>query len=143
MTDRRIYELVNPSDAITFRATPIEAAFIADRMRAGPYFVKDAETGESPSQPENIQCFYDALWCDAAQIQSYAEAYASFLVGSPRDRRLFDEIVAGMSAEQRKARRDKWHDERCTSLNDICRQCWEAAERIAATAPETSEVAQA
>ncbi len=135
---RRLYTLVNPSDSITFRATPLEACFIADRMLAGPYFVNDAETEEAPEAPDDLKASYEALWSDAERIKSYAEAYASFLVASPGDRALYEEIIASLPDDQRRARRDKWHDERCTSMNDICRQCWETANKLAAYKPEVA-----
>jgi len=134
--DLRLYELINPSDQITFRASPLHAAIIADLMSSSLYFVKDVETGKAPADPDDIQSAYNAIWQDADALKAYSDAYASFLVGSARDRALFEEIVAGMTPEERKARRDQWHDERCSSMNDICRQCWEAAAKIAAYKPE-------
>lgn len=137
----RIYELINPSDQITFRATPLEAAFIADRMLSALYFVRDVEADKQVEAPEGMAAAYGAMWKAADQIASYARAFDSFLIGSPHNRDLFEEITAGMTAAERQARRAKWHEERRSSMNDICRKCWEAGERIAATKPDPAEAA--
>lgn len=137
MSEKRLYEVVNPSDAITFRATLVEAACIAVRLSPGWMFVEDAETGEAP-KIENLEAEYDAIWKDAGKLASYADAYRSFMVGSRTERELVEDAVALMSEEQAKAYRSKWHDKRRTSMNDLCRQCWETAEKIAAYEPEVA-----
>ncbi|MCS0501574.1 hypothetical protein [Ancylobacter mangrovi] len=137
MSERRLYELINPSDAITFRATVEEAAFIAARMLQGPYFVKDAETGEEP-KIDDLGSRYDALWSDAERLASYALAYRSFLVGNPSDRRLFEAAIERMPPDAADEYRREWHAARCTSFNDICAACWETAEKIAAYRPEAA-----
>ncbi|MGV2135188.1 hypothetical protein GOZ83_19555 [Agrobacterium vitis] len=137
MTDKRLYEVINPSDKITFRATVVEAACIADRLREGLFFVKDIETGEEPAV-ENLEEEYDAIWRSAQKLASYAEAYRSFLVGTVLERELLEEAVSRMSEDEAKAYRMQWHDKRCTSYNDICKQVWDNAERIATYVPENS-----
>lgn len=137
MTEKRLYEVVNPSDAITFRATIIEAACIADRLRPAWYFVKDAETGQEP-KVDDLEADYEAIWKDADKLASYAEAYRSFMVGSRVERELVEEAVARMSADEAKAYRSKWHQKRRTSMNDICRMVWETADEIATYEPEVA-----
>lgn len=137
MSEKRLYEVVNPSDAITFRATIIEAACIADRSSAGWMFVKDAETGEAPNV-DNLEAEYDAIWKDAGKLASYAAAYRSFMVGSLTERELVENAVALMGDDEAKAYRSKWHAKRRTSMNDLCSQCWETAEKIAAYEPEVA-----
>lgn len=135
--DTKLYELINPSDRITFRATLEEAACIADRMRPALYFVKDVETGEEPTV-EDLQSVYDAIWKDAAKLASYAAAYDSFLVGSTTERELFEKAASLMLANEARAYRKEYDDKRRSSFNDICGQCWAAAERIAAYEPEAA-----
>ncbi|MHC1549440.1 hypothetical protein [Phyllobacterium sp. K27] len=135
MSEKRLYEVVNPSDPITFRATLVEAACIADRLRPAWYFVKDAETGEEPNV-EGLEAEYDAIWKSAEKLASYADAYRSFLVGSRSERELLEEAVSRMSDAEAKAYRAQWHDKRRTSMNDICQQVWETAEKISAFEPE-------
>lgn len=137
MSEKRLYEVINPSDKITFRATVVEASCIADRLRSAWYFVKDVETGVGP-EIENLQAEYDAIWKDAGKLSSYADAYRSFMVGSLSERKLLEEAVSYMTAEEAASYRLTWHDKRRTSMNDICRQVWETAEKIAAYQPESA-----
>lgn len=137
MSEKRLYEVINPSDAITFRASVVEAACIADRLRPAWYFVKDVETGEEP-KVDNLQADYDAIWKDAEKLASYADAYRSFLVGTRSERELFEEAVSRMTPEEALAYRDKYHDRRRTSMNDICRQVWTQADKIADYEPEAA-----
>jgi hypothetical protein len=123
MTEKRLYEVINPSDMITFRAAVTEAACIANRLGAAWYFVKDMETGNEP-EVADLQSEYDAIWKDADKLASYAEAYRSFLVGSRSDEAL--------------AYRAKYHDRQRSSMNDICAQAWETAEKIAVYTPEVA-----
>lgn len=133
----RLYELVNPSDRITFRATIEEAACIAERMRPAWYFVKDALTGDDPVV-DDLQAVYDAIWKDAAKLASYAAAYDSFLVGSDSERELFEKATSLMSIDERRAYRTQYDDRRRSSFNDICGQCWATAVEIAAYEPEVA-----
>lgn len=135
MSEKRLYEVINPSDKITFRATVVEAACIADRLRPSWYFVKDIETGVEP-EIENLQAEYDAIWKDAGKLLSYADAYRSFMVGSVEERELLEDAVSRMTDEEATAYRLKCHNKRRTSMNDICRNVWEAAAEIAAYQPE-------
>jgi hypothetical protein len=135
--EKRLYELINPSDNITFRATVGEAACIADRMRSGMYFVRDVETGTAP-EIEDMQAYYDAIWTDAARLASYADAYDSFLVGSLSERQLFEDATARMSPAEREIYRTEYHDRRRTSMNDICRQVWACVLPIRSYEPETA-----
>lgn len=135
--EKRLYEVVNPSDAITFRATVVEAACIADRLMAALLFVKDVETGEAP-EVANLVDHYDAIWTSAESIKSYANAYRSFMVGTAAERLLVEDAVSHMDVEEADAYRAKWHKKRRTSMNDICRQVWASAEKIAAYEPEVA-----
>lgn len=137
MTEKRLYEVINPSDKITFRATLVEAACIADRLRPAWYFVKDVQTDEEP-KVDDLETEYDAIWKSAEKLASYADAYRSFMVGSISERELLEEAVSRMSDDEAKAYRAQWHDKRRTSMNDICRQVWGTAEKIAAYTPEAA-----
>ncbi|NNU66578.1 hypothetical protein G9X67_14995 [Rhizobium sp. WYCCWR 11152] len=137
MTEKRLYEVVNPSDVITFRATVVEAACIGDRLRPAWYFVKDVQTGDEP-KIDNLEEEYEAIWKSADKLASYAEAYRSFMVGSRSERELLEEAVSRMTQDEAKAYRAQWHDKRRTSMNDICRQVWETAEKIASYEAEAA-----
>lgn len=139
MTDKRLYELINPSDKITFRATLVEAACIAMRMRPSLLFVKDIENGHEP-QIEDVQMAYDAIWTEADKIASYAAAWGSFLVATTRERELFEAATSRMGDTEAAIFRMDWHEKRRTSLNDICAECWRVSKEIAATEPEMQEI---
>lgn len=135
MSEKQLWSLINPSDTITFRATLTEAAFIAARMAPNFLFVEHAHTGAKP-EIENLKDAYDALWRDAGQIASYAEAFSSFLVGRPDLREEFERRIADLPIEEQRAERAAHNDRHRTSMNDICAACWATGERIAATAPD-------
>ena len=135
MTEKRLYEVINPSDPITFRARPEMAALVSARLGESLLFVKDIETGEDP-KIDNLQEFYESIWKDADLIAEYAEAYRSFLIGRPSDRKIFEEAVKRMTPEDAAEFTLTYHDQQRSSLNDICRSVWQTAERIAATEPE-------
>lgn len=131
MSERRLYELINPSDAITFRATPDEAAVMAVIFHASMLFVKDAVTGAEPVV-EDFEATRKAIWADPERQASYAAAYRSFLVGSRSERELFEEAVKRMTPDEATAYRAAYHDRRRTSMNDICARMWDAGDKIAA-----------
>ena len=136
--DKKLWELINPSDKITFRATDVEAAIIEVRMREGPYFVKEYGTDNKPPELSEIDLrkAYDAIWKDRASISSHAAAFDSFLVGDKADREAFEKNVSFMSGQQVNNYRASYHGRKCTSLNDICQACWTVALKIAAFEPE-------
>lgn len=127
---KRLYDLINPSDAITFRATPEEAAVLAEIMRASMLYVRDAETGDDP-KVEDVAATREAIWADPERQASYADAFRSFLIGTKSERELFEEATSRMTASEAADYRDKYHDRRRTSMNDICAALWERAEQIA------------
>lgn len=135
MGERRLYEVINPSDRITFRAMLEEAACIADIFDASMLFVKDIETGEKP-QVEDIKAAHDLIYSTRAGLDSYADAFASFMVGTRSERELIEKAIERMSAEEAKAYRAEWHDKLRSSLNDICARCWPVADRLRAHTPE-------
>lgn len=130
--EKKLWELINPSDPITFLATEHEAALIADRALAALYFVKNAETDAEP-EVEDLRAWYDKLWFSKEQILSLADAYESFLVG---DRAEFERRIAGAGPEKRAVLHAEWHNEKCSSMNDICAKFWEAGRNIRATEPD-------
>lgn len=130
--EKKLWELVNPSDPITFLATDHEAALIADRALAALYFVRNVETDAAP-EVEDLRAWYDKLWFSKEQILSLADAYESFLVG---DRAEFEERVKGAGPEKRAILHREWHEEKGTSINDICAKFWEAGVKIRATEPD-------
>jgi hypothetical protein len=134
----RVYEVINPSDAITFRATPEEAAVIAIRLYESLIFVKDVETGKDPSEgfsPEHLARLHKEVLGDAMR-PGYAAAWRSFLVGAPHDRGLFEHAIEKLAPNDATEFAALWHDQKRTSLNDICKHAWDNAARIDAWNPD-------
>lgn len=130
--EKKVWTVINPSDPITFVATDHEAALIAERLLPGLYFVEHAETKEEPVV-DDLRAWYDKLWFSKEAIVSLADAYESFLVG---DRAEFEEKVKGAGPEKRAILAAEWHNEHCSSINDICEKFWEAGAKIRATEPD-------
>jgi hypothetical protein len=133
---KHLYEVINPSDQITFRATLVEAACIADRLLPALYFVKNVETGKSP-EVNDLQSEYDAIWKSAEKLASYAAAYRSFMVGSVNERELVERAISTMQPNEAKSYLVAWNNKRRTSWSDLCGEVWATAEKIAAYQPET------
>lgn len=133
--ERRLYELINPSDPITFRATLTEAAIICAIMKASMYFVRDVETGEEPTIAD-VKSARDAIFRSREKLDSYADAFASFMVGNVGDRELVEAATAQMSTADAESYRAIWHDRNRSSLNDICRAFFERSEALRRYVPE-------
>lgn len=135
---RKVYELVNPSDAICFIATPFEARCIAARLKAHPGLVIDPETKDhiSPDDDPDFTPKYEAIWKSAEAIQSYARAWGSFMCFPARNRVLLEQALSRTPDDEADLLRRRISENNRTSLNDICRICRDAAVNIAATLPE-------
>lgn len=128
----QVWELINPSDAITFRATPEIAALIASAMLSALYFVRSVTGEDPPALPERSE----TELAEASFRAAYADAWASFAVVRPSRRAAYDaEMAAIDDAAARRTFRADWHARARTSTNDICAECWEFAERIRARQP--------
>jgi len=140
--EKKLWELVNPSDPITFRATEVEAVIIADRMLEAMYFVNDAGNGMPvPSmEADELKRAYEAIWKTPEGIASYAAAYDSFLIGTIEQRGLYEKNRSLMTETQQQSYRADYHERRRSSMNDICQACWNVAAKIAATKPDEVNV---
>lgn len=125
---KRVWEIINPHDKITFVANEAEAALMAERLLPGLYFVQSVET-RKPPVCEDLCGWYTQLFFSAEKIASLAEAYCSALIGNRKE---FDLLATGMSPEQKAAFAAKWHDEKRTSMVDLCAKLWEVGEKIKA-----------
>lgn len=132
MGEKKIYEIINPSDQITVRATPEEASVLGVILGASFYFLKDAETNEDAPKVSDDEWkeLREAIYADAERRKSYADVFRSALIGSMTDRLLFEDAVAKMTPADAKAYLDKWQDMRRSSMNDICKRLRDAADGI-------------
>lgn len=129
MIELRLYELINPSDKITFRASIADAAVIADVLAPAMMFVEDIETGLTP-KIEDVPTERDTIFKNPERRAAYADAFGSFMIGTPTDRKLFVSAVKNMTAEQADSYRMEWHDARRTSMSDHCQAMWDIAKGI-------------
>jgi len=130
--EKKYWNVINPHDPITFVANDYEAALIADRLLSGLYFVEGVESREAPVV-DDLRSWYDKLWFSKEAIVSLADAYDSFLVGNRAE---FEERVKGAGPEKRAILHAEWHEEKRTSMVDICAKLWEAGRNIRATEPD-------
>lgn len=134
MTDLRLYEVINPSDKITFRASREIAGALAASLRPHMLFVRDVETGKDIPPDETA---YDDVWKYRAQMDEYANTYDSWLIDWKGERATYEAAVATMNAEQRTAYRAEWNEKRCTGRGGaFCQAAYDAARRIRLCEPE-------
>ncbi len=126
------WELINPSDQITFTAESHELACIAvGLIGEGKYGATELE-GAGASVPLWLfggtdqyfqttfgrKSFEDALdLCDKAAV---ADVYDSFLIASFRERAAFEEEMNALPEIERPAFKADWQNKRRGSLNNIC-----------------------
>jgi hypothetical protein len=129
--EKRLYEIINPSDPITVMATPAEARVFAYTLGLSLYFLNDAE-GNIPESytADEWNAARDAIYADPVLKASFANVYRSALIGSPSNRKMFEEAIKRMTPADAVGYRAMWHDHHRSSMNDICARLWEAADAI-------------
>jgi hypothetical protein len=153
-----VYEVINPSDMVTFE-TEHEAALnvafmqvcpssgiglirLADGEYIRPIFLF-ADEGEilkwmagflGELSKGAIDRFIDEHW------EQMAEALESVLYGEPAERKLFAEMMAGMSREAVLELRVKWNDAKRSSMNDYSKVCLAYAAKLRKNHAKPAEV---
>jgi len=124
-----IYDLVNPSDPITFRAEPAIAPVVAYVLARSMLFVRNAEDQSDvrPLVDREFARRHDELYSTAETLRELAAVYDSFLIGSGLARVSFELAVVKMPPADAIEYRRQWNDRRRTSINDFCQQAWDAA----------------
>jgi hypothetical protein len=142
MADAPLYELVNPSDAYTFRADKHEvAALVSLLLGNGMTPAKPVEEGKGLDVPMLLgpgatawftktfgRSLEDAL---VAEAEAVAAALDSLWIGRPAERLELEKALALMPDP--KARRkylEERHERQRTSMNNIGKAAWHYAERI-------------
>lgn len=127
-----VYEIVNPSDAVTYATdnpTALQIGFL-QLCSSGGIALRDVETDEylrpmmlfwddakmdewvKKNLPENC-----GTWL-AENRSAVADALESVLYGGTKDRQLFDSMVAGKSPEEVRKLRVQWNDKKRSSVTD-------------------------
>ena len=148
-----LYELITPSDSITFEAATFEAAVGATLMigrgkaPADPIDLDEDESLDKYRIPILFLTSEDGLnkWLNEHGIQSIAKLYndhkediadalASFCTGTAQDRKLYDTALDHIDDDDRRREfKAKWDDERRTSMSEWTNVAHDYAEKLRAS----------
>lgn len=134
-----IYEIINPSDKYTFRAKDDTVAFaVVLLLGEGKYAclrVGDGETiggmlafASKEVVDKIMSDFFGDIGTWLKENRSdMIEAFDSVLCMGASDRTLYEEAIKDKTGDERIAFRDKVHDERRSSMNNIGAFAWRYA----------------
>lgn len=138
------FELVNPSDAITFEAESFEAAACATLLVGGGKYAAKPVSGDGERVPifllGGFDQWFGTRFSGFRDMDELLDAYAastarclrSFLIGNRGD------FEAGAAhAPDREAFRHEWNVRKRTSMNDIVGRANDIAQAIEARRAET------
>lgn len=140
-----LYDLVNPSDAVTFVAPDLKiAACVTILLGGGQYGADPIEEG-AESVPIMIFGNGDAWWTEhfdeprdgvvERHADAIAEALRTVCYGGSKTRALFDSALAAIDDPEKKAAFvAEWNDRHRTSLNNIMGRAQDLAARVEAIA---------
>lgn len=144
------YELINPSDRISFSASSDLVALLAalvvspdfgakrNGFQAGPYmFASSARVLQDVTNTgDPATSISEAL---ERHREAIADALDTFQIVSIKDRAMYDEaleMVQKSDPAAAAAWRAKWLDKKRTSMSNICAYAWEMAASIRESAAE-------
>ncbi|ELB1513684.1 hypothetical protein QPP80_003774 [Vibrio alginolyticus] len=124
MLNMTLFELVNPSDPLTFYAPNLEVAAVVAYSLSSHYGAVSVDNPEERSsillgwgdwfEERNI----DGEWMKANHLV-LADAFDSLVIGKPEKRAQFDATLAALSDSQKEAFKKEHHDKNRSSLKDI------------------------
>lgn len=140
----KTYEIVNMSDAYTFRADDVRVAQAACLLLgSGQYALKD-EDGEDVLP---LLMFGADEWLDENfggmdglaefmdnNMDKIADCLDTVMSFGIKHRKHYDKAIEGMDEEEREKYRLETHDENRSSLNNIGQYAWDLAEKMRARA---------
>lgn len=135
------YTIVNPSDAMTFKAPDLEVAALAMFVISNGAYGADPVDGVSEAVPIFLTGGALQWWREhfdhsiddgiMARATDIADALQSSAYGDGQDRIVFDEKLAACSDDAaREAFIHAWNADRRTSMNDIAKVCREVAQNL-------------
>lgn len=153
-----LFEIINMSDAYTIDCPDLDIAFAACVLLGnGQYAFEPLDSNSLSSVPIFIFGGHDE-WCHMhcggataddvlARVMNtrktdLADALDSVLIGSARDRAVFDAMVADMTPDQRVKARVAWHDKKLSSMNNIGQRAYGAATALRVGKAEMSAAPQ-
>lgn len=133
-----VYEIINPSDAVTVEAVSDDVAAAAALLIAqGGYGVRRCDNGETvlpillcanAEQTKPWAELLDRVLRD--QPREVADCLASCLYGHADDRAAFTDLVAGKTEAEVASARAKWNDRKRSSMSNIGKACAQLAMRM-------------
>lgn len=146
----KLYELVNPSDHITYYAKNDQVAYLCAVLLSGG-FNAEPIGGEAigpflmfAGKNEKEKAIKDILGGDIDKFlkenrSHIAEAYRSFAYLNPEERRMYDEALKSITDPDKLAEFKKNHEDRQrTSMSPIVKSAWSYADSIEAKAKWTT-----
>lgn len=142
-----VWDLINPSDKITFRAPDLQIALVSVIcVGNGAFAAHQLPIGAGPGVPfmwrsQDLDEFCTAQWgigweqVEARVINDrhveLCESLSSFMYGDAGDRKLIEELLAALpDDEARSTRLAEWNDERRTSTKNIVGSAMALAARV-------------
>ncbi len=129
----KLYELINPSDTYTFYAKNIAIAGAVAQLISPNYGAKNVndETDKTPLifwTDFNKEHGIDKEFIEQ-NMADIAEAFASFAIGSPSERKELDEALKHMSEKERKNYLAERQERQRTSVNEIGEYAYQMYEK--------------
>ena len=138
----KVWELINPSDAITFEAPSLAVAATVTLTVGSGVYGADSEDGEKVpilalGDSEAVEAWVaqefggmtvEELFAHAKQ--AVPAALLSFVTGSRSDRKLFESALAKMFPDKREEYREVWEDAKRTSMNQITEHAHDLGRRM-------------
>ena len=139
-----IYEIVNPSDMVTIDApnrllATLAVVILGNGKYGGTCLDDDVEDMDVPLflfggceefMQEQFKSTLDEAF--AANKKEVGAVLNTALLGDKKDRASYNKGIELIPKDKQKEWRDHWHDDRRSSMNDICAYAWQVAENIAA-----------
>lgn len=139
-----IWELTNPSDAIIIEHDNFkEAAFTALYLGQGKYGLEGCDG--APDMPIFLfggacewfeKTFDDKIEEITSITVGVAAAYRGYLLGKPYELKIFKAAQKNKTPEEARDFREKWNENKRTSINDIVGNAYKCAEIIEAQLKE-------
>lgn len=128
-----LYELINPSDAYTFRAPSIEVAGVCAAFLSTAYGARQLGGNSTETTPILLGWneWLEDRGINDAWIDSHAseisEAYASFMIGDYAQRSEIESLLQMVPEEQRQKWLNERQEKKRSSLNKIGERAYQLA----------------
>jgi hypothetical protein len=139
----RLYEIMNPSDPYTMEVEDFKEAAVGLLMLSTAFALEPVDSKEGPRMPMflfgGMDKWIEANVCRPDDLQKWiqdhkagiAKALESVLIGEKGQRELYQSAMEAIDDPvKREAFREKWHDTKLSSVNNIGGAAWSMAKRL-------------